>query len=743
MIVKNHTIELKDTSASEMARFRQIMLGIWSQQIEDDKNAVVMESTFNNFQTNNTLNLISIRRVAQSIKKHLGKAYKPMLFNDLIEEDLYPLNNPINSENLTYTDSQGAQKSGVILLKWIPFTGLNLKPETFKASIEIGNEQTDFSLTIFQEDLKETAFRFTMHDFDLFIALFVELGIAYTDIGNQAIIDLYRKKIKEANDDPNKLDVIYQSFPKILFGKWDDKELYKHLDIILNDMYQFGGSAGTNEDKAILQILYAINDRQALYTILRDMDNGILFTIYQKLQGEEVQDLLRFLTRLVEEFDKSKPTSTTYFDNSYYLFRDTHVKTEWSDGTILLNNYKDATKMTVTKEYKNLMETYAPEYYIKNKSFNPLAKLNFGTKLGDLGEQVGDENTFVIALKLHDMAIKQSNWDLFNIATDLLSLLSAYGALRVVLAKGASIAMRTLAGLTLAKDAAHYTMLSDGTLEKWHANGYGWLANLWVLFSITVDLASFGLPNLSKIAKEGNAAAELAETAEEASEIRRVANEANRIIEAETGKDVSKMSDKQFEKFVKKAEKKQNADPEQYGEFIDTPENIQGKIKPNRGVEERRASRRKEISEETEVGKWKDKDHGDKKNFSNDELETFVEIELIHQTKVRPSITGEAGDVVGLTGKWAGKTFDAAGLPNNPGAIKGWEHKFVRNLRLFKESIDDHFDKLKRNPPLDKFVLDLRHVDKYPPQTKEEILNYLEENYKSYLNNSDKFEIVF
>ncbi|OHT45000.1 hypothetical protein [Flavobacterium tructae] len=42
MIVKNHTIELKDTSASEMARFRQIMLGIWSQQIEDDENTSKM-----------------------------------------------------------------------------------------------------------------------------------------------------------------------------------------------------------------------------------------------------------------------------------------------------------------------------------------------------------------------------------------------------------------------------------------------------------------------------------------------------------------------------------------------------------------------------------------------------------------------------------------------------------------------------------------------------------------------------
>lgn len=42
MITKNHIIELKDTSVSEMARFRQIMLGIWRQQIEDDKNSVEM-----------------------------------------------------------------------------------------------------------------------------------------------------------------------------------------------------------------------------------------------------------------------------------------------------------------------------------------------------------------------------------------------------------------------------------------------------------------------------------------------------------------------------------------------------------------------------------------------------------------------------------------------------------------------------------------------------------------------------
>ena len=76
------------------------------------------------------------------------------------------------------------------------------------------------------------------------------------------------------------------------------------------------------------------------------------------------------------------------------------------------------------------------------------------------------------------------------------------------------------------------------------------MANLWLAFSVTADLASFGLPDLSKIARNGNVAAELAETAEEAKEIKRVADKANDYVKAETGKDVTTMSEKEFEEFV-------------------------------------------------------------------------------------------------------------------------------------------------------------------------------------------------
>lgn len=570
MNVKNHNIVLKDTSPGELARFRQIMLDIWRQQIEEDKNSAEMLQYVKKLHTTPTVSFISINEVIASIKRNLTKLYPKISFAEFIGCD--QMSTPEKAGALPYQDSQGAPKTGGVLLEWNTFNGLNLFPGTFQVKTETGKFHTHFSLLIFDHELKEIAFKFTVQDFDLFLALFEALGIKYNEIGNKKLIELYLTKIKEAQNIPDKLDVIYESLPRTLFGQMYDDELYAHLDLILSNISNLEAlvptTLDTNEDKAVLQILYAIKNRGVLYQKLRDTD--LLYRIYSKLHGEEAQDLLRFLTRLVGDFDKTTPTDIVYFDNSYYLFRDTHVKTNWSAGEIWINNYKDQTKIVgkprapynpreLDKMYPpGVEQVYLPKYYIVNKPFNPLAKLNFGTKLGDLGEQIGDENTFVIALKLHNMASKQSNWDLFNIATDLLSLLSAYGALRIVLAKGVPMAARALAGAILAKDSTHYAMLSNNTLEKWHQNGYGWLANLWIAFSVTVDLASFRLPNLSKIAKEGKAAAALAETAEDAKEIRRVADEANRIVEAETGKDVSKMTEKEFEKFVKKLDESKN-----------------------------------------------------------------------------------------------------------------------------------------------------------------------------------------
>lgn len=71
MSTRKHIIELEDTSASEMARFRRIMLGIWRQQIEDDKNAGEMERFV---KINNSV------KTKKPKKKTPKKSYKNDLF---------------------------------------------------------------------------------------------------------------------------------------------------------------------------------------------------------------------------------------------------------------------------------------------------------------------------------------------------------------------------------------------------------------------------------------------------------------------------------------------------------------------------------------------------------------------------------------------------------------------------------------------------------------------------------------
>lgn len=153
--------------------------------------------------------------------------------------------------------------------------------------------------------------------------------------------------------------------------------------------------------------------------------------------------------------------------------------------------------------------------------------------------------------------------------------------------------------------------------------------------------------------------------------------------------------------------------------------------------------RLKEIFEEKKKGKWKDPGHNKNRDFSEHELETFVEIELIYDVKVRPAPLNSNADVIAVSGELKGKTFDPAGLPNKEGAIKQWNYRYISSLNRFKDSVATHFNKLNKKPALDVFILDLRNVDKFPPQTKKDILDYLEKNYSSYLNNNDKFKILF
>nr|WP_315175596.1 hypothetical protein [uncultured Flavobacterium sp.] len=72
----------------------------------------------------------------------------------------------------------------------------------------------------------------------------------------------------------------------------------------------------------------------------------------------------------------------------------------------------------------------------------------------------------------------------------------------------------------------------------------------------------------------------MAETAEDAKEIRRVAEEANRLIETETGKDVAKMSDKEYDDFVYRQDDKPYSPAGKTESRVKSHVNAKGEIEP-------------------------------------------------------------------------------------------------------------------------------------------------------------------
>lgn len=113
MIIKNHEIVLNDTSPSEMARFRQIMLGIWRQQIEDDKNTAKMEKFINEKylvnQTTQTSLKIKLNKIDEISLK--GKILGFNNYNSLKKPEFYPMSKSysnhdehILNEYITFTE---------------------------------------------------------------------------------------------------------------------------------------------------------------------------------------------------------------------------------------------------------------------------------------------------------------------------------------------------------------------------------------------------------------------------------------------------------------------------------------------------------------------------------------------------------------------------------------------------------------------------------------------------------------
>lgn len=103
------------------------------------------------------------------------------------------------------------------------------------------------------------------------------------------------------------------------------------------------------------------------------------------------------------------------------------------------------------------------------------------------------------------------------------------------------------------------------------------------------------------------------------------------------------------------------------------------------------------------------KNLGNGRLYGTQEVDSFIELELLYGGRARASLEGEAGDIIMNGGTLNGLSLDPLGLSHT--SHIGWTHRFNRNLNQFKESIDIHFKKLNKIPPVNKIVIDYKYMN--------------------------------
>ncbi len=129
-----------------------------------------------------------------------------------------------------------------------------------------------------------------------------------------------------------------------------------------------------------------------------------------------------------------------------------------------------------------------------------------------------------------------------------------------------------------------------------------------------------------------------------------------------------------------------------------------------------------------------------KRPYALHELETLAEAEIRYETRFRPSTEEEAGDVIALSGKMKGQSFDAFGTPADAFTSDLWKYKYERSFKKLLKAIDGHFEKIfapkAGTPPLDKLIIDFKNYDEFEPVLRKKIIAHIQEKYAPYLKNN-------
>lgn len=567
MITKNHNIELNDTSASEMARFRQIMLNIWRQQIEYDRNSdewdkilreqhatakaidkqyensavkpdeVIIKgkryilNNENHYQFTNASPLeevivspLPLDSILLWIKKNLGNKATELKPTSLPENTLIRFLSGSKKGNII--DCTRYQFEAIVDLKNIKF-GVYFKPL-----------KTYFLLGIFDQQ-NNLVFRFETNTYEglEYLASFIGYDL---EIFKKTIIQHYKTAISAAGNDKDRLDIIYEVIPDfILAALKADKDLYQEIDILLNqNIFDLGGR---DEDLGILNILKALKKQNAkkLYHWLEKRPKKVL-QIYDS--GKSIRnEFLKLINQLAVTYGKqsnSEIYKAYVSSKDSFILKDIFLNTERLESGLI--NVKSLEGLDWKKFWAdfvaqfNILDTKIGSDPIKLLTMpihygNPMHLASLTTSGQKAGELIEKTETLLMILHLSEQEKNKQFWELVSLTT---SIIGTASALRVIALGGSKLAL-SLAYLEVTKEAVEMVMLSDKAKKLLRENNLGWLVDNWTKISIAVDITTFGLEGLVNLVKKGKKGIKILKDAgysTEATKLEKEVNKAQKIL---------------------------------------------------------------------------------------------------------------------------------------------------------------------------------------------------------------------
>ena len=428
-------------------------------------------------------------------------------------------------------------------------------------SVEFGRMTTTFYMEIYYAQGKDYAIKITTDNYRTLRKLLDFIAFEITKGSKEYIADKYEETLKKANDDKDKIDVLFENMPEFVFYKFSDETLWKYLQSLSKGSID---KIGTNEENAILNIVKNFKDKNFLYNKLYSPPE-LVYRIYSNLSEEEKDDYVHFLTKITRDYKaKEEPKENEYVYIGKFETTDfPNYKKIWEGKSFYQyitpnkNDFSSTVNVHTEIVRANFLNVGSYEKYhivnvVQNKNLLDKIYIYKGNRT--------QREVFPVIYVAY-LGEKFDKEELSKTLNRASFLLGSYGASRALFVKGASTLVKTAAVVELTNLTISAYMQNESHRKEIENMGAGgkWFVENWSTISILTDLATFSvailddLPKVSaKLQKEGVDTKELDTFVEKA---RREVGKRTAELEKQTSSLLSSLKNSKIEKLVKSWDK--------------------------------------------------------------------------------------------------------------------------------------------------------------------------------------------